>query len=300
VNAVDSQDEELLALLRAEIDDQAPPPVHTALDDVVRRGRRRLRARRLGATLGVVAVVGGVGIATSLLRLSLPGVGLPAVNAASSVSGSPTPSTMPGWTVAPAEPQTSHPVADNCSTGPSMPGPAGNASVNVDTVDAVLIDALHQVAPKATVKITKANVAVRPMDQLLGSTWADVVDAGGAGSVYVEMHAYGGTPTQAADNDKFVDGGCTLPRRQVLADGTVLQLYPAANYDPAHPSQALRVYTTTHVLYIVTAEGFGSTDWVKSPDEPDTLTVPKDAGRHSLPLTEQQLTAIATRIAGIR
>jgi hypothetical protein len=300
VNAVDSQDEELLALLRAEVDDQAPPPVHTALDDVVRRGRRRLRTRRLGATLGVVAVVGGVGIATSLLRLSLPGVGLPAVNAASSVSGSPTPSTMSGWTVAPAEPQPSHPDLTNCSKGPAMPGRSVNATVNVDTVDKVLLDALHQVAPKAAVKITKANVAVRPVDQLLGSTWADVVDAGGAGSVYVEMHAYGGAPVQAADNDKFIDGGCTLPQRQVLTDGTVLQLYPVANYDAAHPSQALRVYTPAHVQYVIIAEGFASTDWVPSPDDPNSLSVPKDAGRHSLPLNEQQLTAVATRIAGAR
>ncbi|MFC0429354.1 hypothetical protein [Kutzneria buriramensis] len=298
---MDSQDEELLALLRAEVDGQAPPPVHTALDDVVRRGRRRLRTRRLGATLGVVAVVGGVGIATSILRLGMPGVGLPAgqINAASSVSGSPSPSTMSGWSVAPAEPQTSHAATDNCSKGPAMPDRPGNASVNVDTVDKVLLDALRQVAPKASVKITKATAAVRPVDQLLGSTWADVVDAGGAGSVYVEMHAFGGAPVQAADNEKFVDGGCTLPQRQVLADGTVLQLYPVANYTPAHPSQTLRVYTPAHVLYVIIAEGFASTDWVKSPDQPDTLSVPKDAGRHSLPLNEQQLTALATRVAGI-
>jgi len=57
VSSVDTDDEELLARLRAEFSDQAPPPVHTELDEVVRRGRRRLRARRLGAALGVVAVV---------------------------------------------------------------------------------------------------------------------------------------------------------------------------------------------------------------------------------------------------
>ena len=296
MSGVDAQDDELLALLRAEVDGQSPPPVHTALDDVVRRGRRRLRTRRLGATVGVVAVVAGVGIATSVLRVNLP-AGPPAnqVNAASSAT------TMPTWTLATTEPPATHSDSNSCSNGPIVPGETKAAAVDMDNLNRALIDTLHQVAPKASVKITRST-AVRQAasgDQLLGSTWADVIDGGGAGSVYVEVHAFSGIPTAAADNEKFVNGGCAVPQRRVLSDGTVMQLYAVGNYRPAHPSQTLRVYTPAHRLYVITAEGFASSDWTSVPNEPDTLAVPDAAGRHSLPLTESQLGAIGERVAAL-
>lgn len=300
MSSVDTEDEELLALLRAEVSGQTPPPVRTALDTVVRRGRRRVRARRIGATLSVVAVVTGVGIATSVLRANLPG-GLPANQLASSSSStSPTTSTLPGWATVSPQPTSRRADSTNCSNGVSVPGQPKVDPVDVDEVSKVLLASLQQVAPKSTLRITRATAATKPTsgDALLASTWADVIDAGGAGSVYVEVHGYSGTPAQAADNERFVDGDCTPPRRKTLGDGTVLQLYAETKYDPGHPSQALRVYTPTHRLYIVTAEGFASTDWTQVPGaEPGTLAVPEGAGRHSLPLTETQLTAIGERVA---
>jgi hypothetical protein len=290
VSSVDTEDEKLLALLRAEVCDQAPPPVHTALDNVVRRGRRRLRARRLGAALGVVAVVTGVGIATSVLRANLPDNQL-------SVASTSTPgvvTTTTGWT--------SSAKADTreCANGLSVPGEPKVDPVDVDKLNKVLIGTIQKVAPKASTKITRSTVLVKPTssDSVLASTWADVTDSGGGGSVYVEVHGFSGTPVQAADSERFVDGDCTPPRRQLLPDGTVMQLYTPLSFDPGHPSQALRVYTPTHRLFIVTSEGFASPDWTQVANaEPGTLIVPKGAGRHSLPLTEDQLTVIAQNVA---
>jgi hypothetical protein len=290
VSSVDAQDKELLDLLRAEIDGQAPPPVHTALDDVVRRGRRRLRVRRLGAALGVIAVVGGVGVATTLLR-GLPGTTFPAdqLNAASSVSGAPTP-TSAGWVLA-------SPGAKDCDNGVRVPGTPPAGSVNPPLFEDQLLKALTSAAPKATVNITEFTM-MKPgtSDGMLATTWADVIDSGGGGSVYVEVHSYSGDPVQAADGEKFVSGDCTVPYRMTLPTGAVMQLYPVHNYDPGHPSQALRVYTPSHRLYVITAEGFSSADWRQVPGE-DAKTVPTGAGRHSLPLTQDQLTAVGKRLA---
>jgi hypothetical protein len=292
VSSVDTDDEELLARLRAEFSDQASPPVHTELDEVVRRGRRRLRARRLGAALGVVAVVAGVGVATSVLRANVPG-GMTA-DQLSTASTSSVVTTTAGWT--------SSAKADtkDCANGINVPGEPRVAPVDVQKLNDALLGTILKVAPQALTKITRSSVLQKPTssDSVLASTWADVIDSGGGGSVYVEVHAFSGTPVQAADSERFVDGNCTPPRRQLLPDGTVMQLYAPLSYDPGHPSQALRVYTPTHRLYIVTAEGFASTDWTQVANaEPGTLVVPKGAGRHSLPLTEDQLTIIAQNVA---
>ncbi|WP_211764392.1 hypothetical protein [Kutzneria sp. CA-103260] len=297
---MDAEDEELLAQLRAEAHSQEPPPVHTMLDDVVRRGRRRLRARRMGATLGVVAVVAGVGVATSVLRDNLPGSGLTAdhLSAASSVSTSPT---LSGWAIPPQVTSTRADSTD-CSNGVSVPGEPKADPVDIDHLNKVLLTSLRDIAPKATSKITRSTAVNKPAtgDATLGSTWADVVDSGGGGSVYIEVHGFSGTPTQAADNEQFVNGVCTPPQRKTLADGTVMQLYGELKYDPGHPSQALRVYTPAHRLYVVTSEGFASPDWTQVANaEPGTLAVPEGAGRHSLPLTEDQLTAIGERVAAL-
>ena len=295
MSGVDTEDEELLALLRAEVDGQAPPPVQTALGDVVRRGRRRVRTRRIGATLGVVAVVTGVGIATSLLR-DMPTRGLPAsqLNAASS-SVSATPS---GWAVA-SPPSPSKPDSNNCSNGVSVPGNPQLGVLSVDQMNKTLLSALRQVAPNASSKITRSTLSKPGSgDSLLASTWADVIDSGGGGSVYIEVHSFSGTPAQAADNEQFVGGSCTAPMRRTFPSGTVMQLYAVEKYDPGHPSQALRVYTPEHVQYVITAEGFSSADWTRDPSaQSDALAVPEGAGRHSVPLTESQLIAIGEQLA---
>jgi hypothetical protein len=240
--------------------------------------------------LGVVAVVTGVGIATSVLRANLPDNQL-------SVASTSTPgvvTTTTGWT--------SSAKADTreCANGLSVPGEPKVDPVDVDKLNKVLIGTIQKVAPKASTKITRSTVLVKPTssDSVLASTWADVTDSGGGGSVYVEVHGFSGTPVQAADSERFVDGDCTPPRRQLLPDGTVMQLYTPLSFDPGHPSQALRVYTPTHRLFIVTSEGFASPDWTQVANaEPGTLIVPKGAGRHSLPLTEDQLTVIAQNVA---
>lgn len=295
MSSVDTEDEKLLAQLRAEVFDQTPPPVHTALADVVRRGRRRVRGRRIGAAVGVIAVVTGVGITAAMLR-DVPGRNqLTAATAGSS----PAPTSLSGWAVA-SPPATSRKDSTDCANGVSVPGEPKVEAIGVDTVNNALVAALRDVDSKALLKITKSSAAKQPTsgDGVLASTWVDVVDAGGGGSVYVEVHGFSGTPQQAADNEQFVNGGCVPPQRKTLADGTVMQLYPALKYDPGHPSQALRIYTPQHRLYVITAEGFSSADWTQvAGAEPGTLAVPEGAGRHSLPLTETQLIAVGERLA---
>ncbi|MFI9380979.1 hypothetical protein [Kutzneria sp. NPDC052558] len=294
---MDAEDEELLALLRAVVDGQAPPPVHTMLDDVVRRGRRRMHARRMGATLGVVAVVAGVGVASSVLRGSLP-ANTDHVSAASPASGSPT---LTGWMI-PPQASVRRPDSNNCSNGVNVPGEPTAHTVDLDKINKVLLETLHDVDPQAATKITRSTATVNPpgSDGILASTWADVLDSGGGGSVYIEVRGFSGTPTQAADSEQFVNGVCTPPQRKTLGDGTVMQLYGELKYDPGHPSQALRVYTPSHRQYVVTSEGFSSPDWTQVADaQPGTLAVPEGAGRHSLPLTSDQLVAIGEAVADI-
>jgi len=295
VSSVDAEDEKLLAQLRAEVHSQAPPPVHTLLDDVVRRGRRRLRARRMAATLGVVAVVAGVGVTTAVLRDNLPGNQLVASppTSVTSTTG------LSGWSAA-APPSTSKRDSTDCSNGVTVPGEPKVDPVDVTALSGTLLKALTKAAPTANLRITRDTASNQPIssNSVLASTWADVIDSGGGGSVYVEVHGFSGTPAQAADSEQYVGGVCTAPQRKTLADGTIMQLYAETKYDPGHPAQALRVYTPAHRLYIVTAEGFSSADWTQvNKDDPGAVAVPEGAGRHSLPLTESQLTAVGERIA---
>lgn len=63
---------ELSAELRTLVEEGAAPPPDTALDEVLRQGRRKRRNHRLGSLAGVAVVVAGIGAATAVVPALLP------------------------------------------------------------------------------------------------------------------------------------------------------------------------------------------------------------------------------------
>ncbi|AHH93478.1 hypothetical protein GCM10010174_31770 [Kutzneria viridogrisea] len=294
---VDRHDEELLAALRAELDAPAPP-VRTQLDEVLRRGRRRVRARRLVAAAGVVTVVAGVGLGSAVLRgWQGPGeapVASPPTTVVASTGNLPS-----GWGPAPvtASPASPEPGAKvTCGHWVTMPDNSRAPELDGALLAKVLTETVQRVAPSAKVALTNTDwsSSLKRSDGLLGTVWIDITDSGGPGSLLTEVRAYAGAPAEAADAEAFVYGGCTTPLRKTLSNGTVLQLYGVNSDDPGHPSQALRVYTANRHLYVLVAEGFGSVNWTKDTGQ---LAVPKGVGRRSVPLTQQQLTQVGDYLA---
>lgn len=154
---------------------------------------------------------------------------------------------------------------------------------NVSTVRASadlqqrVADALHAVAGGATVgHLTERGTPSGTIDYT-----ADITDAGGTGSVSFSIGAF----------------NCDPPKRQVLRDGTVLQIYPPQRGEPfASLTQVLRIYRPDGTLYTLAVHNFGSPDFAPNPDQPD---VPQrvGAGRKTLPLTESQLTDLGLATA---
>lgn len=289
---MDRDEAELAEALRAALTGPEPP-VRTGLEDIVRRGQRKVMMRRLVAATGVIVVVGGIGIGGSMLRdLQAPGNVQVASMPTTLPSTSSAPPALPGWTRVTTS--AAKPAAD-CANGLTLPGPTTMTTrVDGKSIDDTLMVALQKVASTAKIKFTRSSWTPGPA----GTAWLDIVDAGGAGSLYLQAQTYAGTPSDAADADSYVNGTCTPPSRRTLANGAVLQLYSAEANDPGHPSQALRVYTTDHRLYVLIAEGFSSADWTQARDgESGQLIVPKGAGRRSLPLTEQQLADVGQILA---
>ncbi|MDQ3786906.1 MAG: hypothetical protein M3422_06645, partial [Actinomycetota bacterium] len=108
---------------------------------------------------------------------------------------------------------------------------------------------------------------------------------------------YTGTPLAAADEQAFDVGNCDPPKRHVLADGTVLQLYDTRVSEPFQSlTQTLRIFLPNGRMYQVVAQNWGSPDLQTNRDEPGSpIRVGK--GRETLPLTEAQLAEIGLALA---
>jgi hypothetical protein len=127
---------------------------------------------------------------------------------------------------------------------------------------------------------------------------ADVSDAGGTGSVVFSVGRFTGDPLTAADGQAYDMYNCQAPKRHVLADGTVLQIYDVAPSDPfASLNQTLRIYLPDGQLYSLSVRNFGSPDFAtnrEDPGHPHRV----GAGRPTLPLTERQLAELGLAMAG--
>lgn len=127
-----------------------------------------------------------------------------------------------------------------------------------------------------------------------GKVAVEVPMNGGLGQLWVETEGYGGTPRAAAEATVMVEGNCEAPYRRVLADGTVLQLYPTNDYAPEHPTRTVRVFGLGGHMYTITSAGYSKADIVQGEGTSAGKVV---GGRGALPTTPEQLATIAERLA---
>ncbi len=126
----------------------------------------------------------------------------------------------------------------------------------------------------------------------------DVTDADGTGSIRFGVGDFTGTPLASADEQAFDVGNCVPPKRRVLTDGTVLQLYEVRPSEPFQSlTQVLRIFRPNGELYQVVVQNWGSRDFEPNPDQPQIPTRVGE-GRPTLPLTEAQLAEIGLAITG--
>lgn len=303
------EDQDVRDALRTELAGRMPPPVLGGLAEVVSRGRRRRRTQQFGAALGVAAAIAGSAVAAVAFGGSntmSPADHGPSVSMTGDAAWprADLPAQTPYGTWTPgdtAPPPTGRPIEQVplCS----IPDTAGR---NVDTIRAdagvqqQVVDAARAVAGEATVGVL-VELHLRPsrpgtVDAYLYS--ADVTDAGGTGSIAFSIGTFTGDPLAAADEQAFDEFNCDPPKRHVLADGTVTQIYAM---HPSEPFQSLlqtvRVYRPDGTLYTVTVRNFGSPDFAPNPAQPD---MPQHVrpGRATLPLSEAQLADLGLALAG--
>lgn len=297
-------DDELRAAVLAELD-TAPPATGGGLGEVVRRGRRRRRARHAGTALAVVALLTATGaVATAL-------------------SGDPLPpaTTAPPTTTAPPS-EVSWPRADLPRQSPT--GDEATCDVpevvhdRLDVYQATLeqqdrLQAALRTATEDTPRVATSRTGSSPapdpdvetpvlVGERLGPDrpeqregWVyqvDVYGPSGTGSLLFEIGDHPGTPLAAADKQAFDVGNCEPPKRHVLPDGTVLQLYETRVSEPFRSmTQTLRIFLPNGRMYQVVAQNWGSPDFRNNPEEPGS-PIRVGNGRETLPLTEAQLAEI--------
>ncbi|HYQ63002.1 hypothetical protein, partial [Actinophytocola sp.] len=110
--------------------------------------------------------------------------------------------------------------------------------------------------------------------ELYGPRGTIVFDLGGA-EVQLVVSRHGGTPRQAADWWAARYGHCEPLRRHALADGTVLQVYPVTHESPMGPLQQAHLLRPDGLDYLITSVGTGD---------------------GALPVTGEQLAALAERL----
>jgi hypothetical protein len=300
--------------LRAMADVTAPPAT-TGLDDVLRRGRRRVYALRAGAAAGVVAVIAGAGFTALTLRgapTSLPPAdGGPAVtttNAAPIVQVTPWPRVdlplpvpygtwSPGESAPPA-PGRSVPPIPLCSTPDDRVSQLARSAPMAPAVAKAVGEVVGLVAPLAVPSDLKTAVLRPDTPEASYFQWIDVTDAGGTGSVVISEGHFPGAPVDAADRDAFADRNCSPPNRLVTDDGTVLQYASPAPWEPFQSlTQTLRIYRPDGTLVELEQRNYGSPDLRVNEDDWSFDHFGK--GRGTLPLTAEQLMAIGDYVVHV-
>ncbi|MEO6081482.1 MAG: hypothetical protein ABIQ18_00040 [Umezawaea sp.] len=295
--------------------DLAVPPSTSALDDVLRRGRRRVYLLRAGATAGVVAVVAGAGFTALGLRgnpTSLPpALDGPAVTTTTTVS-----QVVP-WPKADLPAQVPYATWEPAATAP--PGPERKvlaipmcdstwidqvSELGAQPVSSAVVDvfgkAVGQVVKPATTGEQKTTTIqpTKPGGRVAYSRWIDVTDAGGTGSVTLDEGTYTGTPLAAADQEAFISGNCEPPTRKVMDDGTIVQYSSVSPSEPYQSlTQRLRIYHPNGVVVEITQRNYGSPDFRVNDDGTSFDRFGK--GRETLPLSADQLAEIGEMVARV-
>ena len=272
--------------LRTLNDDPAPPVV-TTVDQVLRRGRRRVFAQRASAVAGVVAVVAAIGVTAVLLRPSTPGGG---VEVAESTPVAPAPAgPLPGWETIEIDEAT-------CKRNPliNVPGTPPDSLLPQHVVEQAFGNAVVTVTGPMANAITAEWQEYSPKaDGPRGYVRAEVPMSNGNGQLQLEAYVFGGTPAAQADASLYAYGDCRPPARRVLPDGTVLQLFQRDNFDPEQPTQHLQIYRPDGREYIITSAGWSEADMVPVAGS-TAYTV--EGGRGDLPTDDAQLAEVATNL----
>jgi len=290
------------------LNDEPAPPVSTSLDDVLRKGRRRVFVQRAVSVAGVVAVVAAIGAGAVLLR---PGDQPDGVRVAESTTETTatanppetTPDT-PTSTSAPAGPahvlpgwqQTTMPpdVVESggyCQLRDTAEPPNPNSVFLAEgRVKPAFVDAVGEtLGDVPTVAMSDWQVNSGKTGAPRGYVAVEVPMVGGNGQLQLEVDPYIGTPTEMADLALAAYGNCEPPARRVLDDGTVLQLYAADWFNPEQPHQALQIYQPEGVQLVVTSAGWSEADMVPIGGGGSTI----EGGRGALPTTDAELAEIA-------
>ncbi|MBB4906820.1 hypothetical protein [Actinophytocola algeriensis] len=268
-------------------DEPAPPPT-TTVEQVLRRGRRRVLAQRVSAVAGVVAVVAAIGVTAVLVRQG--GTGDGGVRVAEPTTAPPAPAgPLPGWRTIEIDEAT-------CKQNPliNVPGTAPDALLPQAVVEPAFVDAVVAVTgPGASATTAQWEGYSPKADGPRGYVVTEIPMSDGNGQLQLEAYVYGGTPTAKADASLYAYGDCKAPARHTLPDGTVLQLFQRDNFDPEQPMQHLQIFRPDGHEYIVTSAGWSEADMVPVPGS-TAYTI--EGGRRDLPTDDAQLAEIATTL----
>lgn len=275
------------------LDDEPAPPVSTTLDEVVRRGRRRVLGQRVASVAGVVAVVAAIGTGAVLLR---PGDTPDGVQVAISTTPAPRGAgeLLPGWRfVSEQAPDGSSVKSCQYGTGGNLPPEPDIQLLPESVVVSAFRSVVEGVVGQVPAMVTSTWEANSP--KISGPRGYVAVEVGmgdGNGQFQLEAVRYGGSPTQMADASVAAYGNCDPPARHVFADGTVLQLYPANDVNAEQPRQPLQIYQPGGRMYIVTSAGYGEADMVDIGGGASTV----EGGRGRLPADDAHLAQIAVEL----
>jgi hypothetical protein len=295
--------------LQAIADDPAPP-VATTVDQVLRRGRRRVFVQRVAAAAGVMAVVAAIGVGAMLLRpgyqsggvqvgdsdpAAPPGLTTTAQSDTSTPQGPPATPLLPGGTNwQPVDMPADADSGSGCAQMEQPPPDREVALLPEETVKVAFSNAIAKTTGNQPASVTSEWQEHSPKQSGAPSGFvsATVSMDNGIGELQLEALRFGGTPVEFADWARTSYGNCEPPWRRVLADGTVLQLFQADDGNAKAPMQHLQIFRPDGRRYIITSAGFTESDIDRDTDGSGTVA----GGRGELPVDALQLGDIAERL----
>ncbi len=258
--------------LRGALDVPAPPPA-TTLDDVLRRGRRRVAVRRAGLAGGVLAVVAVVGIGSTVWQ----GTAAPELDLGANPANW-------GQVSDPARRKQAEEKRPElgCFRTDFTGSPVRAEPLSSDLMRTIQ-GTVRSVLPDRTV-----DSALPEEVENNGSVVfeVDVLDGQGAGSLRFWIGRFEAEPVVVADYVAWVSDTCSAPRRQVAPDGTVYQLN-VTTFDGAKQAslQSLSIFRKNGRSVRIDQVGAGRTS--------------SRATRDTLPLSEAELVKLGAAVAEV-
>jgi hypothetical protein len=199
--------------------------------------------QRASAAAGVVAVVAAIGVSAVLLRQEDPSSGGVRVGVTQS------PTWPDGWEVV-----TPKAANGECPTTPGPPLAEGDVPLLPEAaVKRGFVASIKTVTGQA-VTVSYSNWQLNPPEQN-APRGIVVVDLPSGDQLQLQVGRFGDTPRKAADWWSAKYGHCAPLHRRVLADGTVLQLYPVLEADGTRPVQQVTVFRPDGRSYDITSTG---------------------------------------------